>query len=108
MAIVMSLFSESEMIGVCAADRSVQSVKSSFQSEASAPSVRVLSEPAPPQGVEVVARIGADRGQVLNPCLRCRYHGLCDDDYCAMLIDSIDMPHAPTANGWRHFGFFDF
>lgn len=107
MASVLSLFSESEMISACAADRSVQSVKSSFQSEASAPSVSVLSEPAPPQVVEVIARLGASRAQIFDPCVRCRYFGLCDSDECAMLIDPIDMPHAPTANGWRHYGFFD-
>lgn len=104
MAFIMSLFSESEMIGVCPVDRGVQSSVSSVPSEASAPSVGVLSEPAPPQVVEVAARLGADWGQVLNPCVRCRYHGLCDDDDCAMLLHPIDMPHAPTENGWRHFG----
>lgn len=104
MAIIMSLFSDAEMIGVCPADRGVQSSVSSVPSEASAPSVGVLSEPAPPQVVEVAARLGADWGSILNPCAQCRYGGICDDDYCAMLLHPIDMPHAPTARGWRNYG----
>lgn len=104
MASVLSLFSESEMISVCPVDRGVQFSVSSFQSEASAPSVSVLSEPAPPQVVEVVARLGSEWGRMLNPCVQCRYQGLCDDDDCAMLRFSIDMRHAPTERGWRNYG----
>lgn len=104
MASVLSLFSESEMISACAADRSVQSVKSSFQSEAVAPSAGILSEPAPPQVVEVVARLGASRAQIFDPCVQCRYCGLCDDDECAMKCFPLDMNHAPTARGWRRYG----
>lgn len=104
MALLLSLFSESEMSGSCSADRGPASVVSSVPSEAVAPSAGFLSEPAAPQIVEVVHRLGADRGQVLDPCVKCRYRGLCDDDYCAMLLHPIDMPQAPTARGWRHFG----
>lgn len=104
MAFIMSLFSESEMIGVCPVDRSVESFVSSVPSEAVVPSVSVLSEPAPPQVVEVVARLGADCGQVLDPCVQCRYCGLCDGDDCAMKCFSLDMCHAPSERGWRRFG----
>lgn len=104
MATVLSLFSESEMISACAADRSVPSSVSSFQSEASAPSVSVLSEPAPPQVVEVVARLGASRAQIFDPCVQCRYCGLCDGDDCAMKGFRLDMDHAPSARGWRRYG----
>lgn len=104
MAMLLSLFSESEMISACPVDRGVLSSVSSFQSEASAPSVGVLSEPAPPQVVEVAARLGDDWGQVLDPCVQCRYFGLCDDDDCAMKCFSLDMRHAPTERGWRRFG----
>ena len=104
MALIMSLFSESEMIGVCPVDRGVQSSVSSFQSEASAPSVGVLSEPAPPQVVEVAARLGEDWGKIIDPCVQCRYCGLCDGDDCAMKCFSLDMRHAPSARGWRRFG----
>lgn len=104
MAFILSLFSESEMTGSCAAGLSVQSSKSSVQSEAVALSAGVLSEPAAPQVVEVVARLGADWGQILDPCAQCRYRGLCDSDDCAMKCFSLDMKHAPTARGWRRFG----
>ena len=104
MASVLSLFSESEMISVCPVDRCVTSSESSFQSETSAPSVSVLSEPAPPQVVEVVARLGSDWGQILDPCVRCRYCGLCDDDECAMKCFPLDMDHAPAERGWRRYG----
>lgn len=105
MAMLLSLFSESEMISECPVSRSVQSSVSSFQSEAVAPSVSVLSEPAPPQVVEVVARLGSDWGSVLNPCVQCRYYGLCDDNECAMKCYSLDMSHAPSVRGWHRFGF---
>ena len=77
---------------------------SARRAEAPAPSGRVLSEPAPPQEAEVAARLGSDWGYMLNPCVQCRYRDLCDDDYCAMLIHPIDMPHAPKARGWRNYG----
>ncbi len=101
---LLSLFSESELISVCPVDRSVQSSESSVPSEAVVPSVSVLSEPAPPQVVEVVARLGAEWGQVDDPCVQCRYCGLCDGDGCAMKCFSLDMRHAPSERGWRRFG----
>lgn len=104
MATILSLFSESEMMGAAsAAAPSVPNV-SAPRAEASAPSGRVLSEPAPPQVVEVVARLGSEWGRMLNPCVQCRYRGLCNDGECAMLIHPIDMPHAPTERGWRNYG----
>lgn len=107
MAFIMSLFSESEMMGAASAAAPAVPNVSARRAVAPASSGRVLSEPAPPQVVEVVARLGSDWGRMLNPCAQCRYRGICDDDECAMLVDPIDMPHAPTANGWRHYGFFD-
>lgn len=104
MAIVMSLFSESEMMGAASAAAPAVPNVSAPRAEAPAPSGRVLSEPAPPQEAEVVARLGSDWGYMLNPCVQCRYRDLCDDDYCAMLIHPIDMPHAPKARGWRNYG----
>lgn len=104
MAMLLSLFSESEMISACPVDRSVNSSVSSFQSEALVPSVCILSEPAPPQVVEVSARLGASRAQIFDPCVQCPYCGLCDDDDCAMKCFPLDMRHAPTERGWRRFG----
>ena len=115
MAVIMSLFSDAEMMGagspapaiasvVCAADLVAVPNESTPRAEASAPAVGVLSEPAPPQVVEVVERLGSDWGSILNPCVQCRYWGLCDDDYCAMLLHPIDMPHAPSERGWRNYG----
>lgn len=104
MATILSLFSDSEMMGAASATAPAFPNVSARRAEASAPSVSVLSEPAPPQVVEVAARLGSDWGYMLNPCVQCRYRDLCDDDYCAMLIHPIDMPHAPTARGWRNYG----
>ena len=114
MAIVMSLFSDAEMKGVasvaapsassvCAADSVAVPNVSARRADASSPSDGVLSEPAPPQVGELVARLGSDWGYMLNPCVQCRYRDLCDDDYCAMLLHPIDMPHAPSERGWRYF-----
>ena len=104
MAFVLSLFSESEMMGAASgAAPSVPNV-SAPRAEASAPSGRVLSEPAPPQVVEVAARLGSEWGRMLNPCVQCRYRDLCDDDDCAMLRFPLDMRHAPTERGWRNYG----
>lgn len=105
MAMLLSLFSESEMMGVSSSGLSVRSSVSSVPSEAPAPSAGVLSEPAPPQVVEVAERLGSDYGLIVNPCVKCRYRGLCDDDDCAMKGFRLDMPHAPTTRGWRRFGF---
>lgn len=104
MAIVMSLFSESEMTGAASVAAPAVPNVSARRAEASASSGRVLSEPASPQVAEVAARLGSDWGYMLNPCVQCRYRGLCDDDDCAMLRYSIDMRHAPTERGWRRYG----
>ena len=104
MAFIMSLFSESEMMGAASAAAPAVTNVSAPRAEASAPSGRVLSEPAPPQIGEVAARLGSDWGYMLNPCVQCRYRDLCDDDDCAMLRFSIDMRHAPTERGWRNYG----
>lgn len=115
MAFIMSLFGDAEMMGVassaasssanvCATDSVADPNESGPRAEAQAPSVRVLSEPAVPQVVEVVARLGSDWGNLLNPCVQCRYRYLCDDDYCAMLCHPVDMSHAPSARGWRRYG----
>lgn len=104
MAIVMSLFSESEMKGAASAAAPAVPNVSARRAEAAAPSGRVLSEPAPPQVGEVAARLGSDWGYMLNPCVQCRYRDLCDDDDCAMLRFPLDMRHAPTERGWRNYG----
>ena len=104
MAFIMSLFSDAEMMGAASAAAPAVPMVSAPRAEASAPSGRVLSEPAPPQVGEVAARLGSDWGYMLNPCVQCRYRYLCDDDYCAMLIHPIDMPHAPKARGWHNYG----
>lgn len=104
MAFILSLFSESEMTGAASSAAVAVPNVSARRAEAPAPSGRVLSEPAPPQEAEVAARLGSDWGYMLNPCVQCRYRYLCDDDYCAMLIHPIDMPHAPTKRGWRNYG----
>ena len=104
MAIVMSLFSESEMKGAASVAAPAVPNVSAPRAEASAHSGRVLSEPAPPQVVEVVDRLGSEWGRMINPCVQCRYRDLCDDDDCAMLRYSIDMRHAPTERGWRRYG----
>lgn len=104
MAFICSLFSESEMKGVASVAAPAVPNQSARRAEASAPSGRVLSEPAPPQVGEVAARLGSDWGYMLNPCVQCRYRDLCDDDDCAMLRFSIDMRHAPTSRGWRNYG----
>lgn len=115
MAFIMSLFSNAEMMGaasgaasssasVCAADHIADPNESVPCTEASAPSVGVLSEPALPQVVEVIASLVSDIGLNLNPCSQCPYQGMCDSDECAMKCFSLDMNHAPTARGWRRFG----
>lgn len=115
MAFIMSLFSDAEMMGaasgaasssasMCAADSVAGPKLSAPRADAPAPSAQVLSEPAPPQVVEVIARLGSDSGCVLNPCVKCHYRYLCDDDDCAMKCYPVDMNHAPTAWGWEEFG----
>lgn len=104
MAIVMSLFSESEMKGAASGAAPTVPNVSAPRAEALAPSVSVLSEPAPPQFVEVVARLGASRAQIFDPCVQCRYCSLCDGDDCAMKGFRLDMDHEPSARGWRRYG----
>lgn len=115
MAFIMSLFSDAEMRGaassaadssanVCAADMVAVPYESAPRAEAPAQSACVLSEPAPPQIVEVIARLGAEAGCNLNPCVGCSYRYLCDDDDCAMKCYPLDMNHAPTNWGWEEFG----
>lgn len=57
-----------------------------------------------PNPIEERERLGSDYGYVLNPCVYCQYHYLCDGDDCAMKVGPIDMKCAPTARGWRNFG----
>lgn len=104
MASILSLFSNAEMMGAASVAAPAVPNVSAPRAEASSPSGGFLSEPAPPQVVGVVARLGSEWGHLLNPCVQCRYRDLCDDDYCAMLLHPIDMPHAPTARGWRRYG----
>lgn len=117
MAFIMSLFSDAEMMGkavdssgsanvdVRTADSAVPN-ESAPRAEASAPSVGVLSEPALPQVVEVASRLGSEWGNLLNPCVQCRYRWLCDSDYCAMLGHPIDMAHEPERRGWLNYGIY--
>lgn len=104
MASILSLFSDAEMKGLASMAAPVVCSESARRAVASAPSVSVLSEPARPQVVEVVDRLGSEWEYMLNPCVQCRYLDICDGDYCAMLVHPIDMPHAPTARGWRSYG----
>lgn len=104
MAFILSLFSDAEMMGAASAAAPSVPKVSAPRAESSTPSGRVLSEPAPPQVVEVVARLGSEWGRMLNPCVQCRYRDLCDDDDCAMLRFPIDMHHAPSSRGWRNYG----
>lgn len=74
MAIVLSLFSESEMKG-----------------KAPVPSPRSLSVSAGP--ADAAECLGASR---LNPCTQCSLRGLCDDSECAAKLYPIDAPFAFT------------
>lgn len=82
MALLLSLFSDQEMRGKGVDFQCATSLESSLRSEACSP---------------------AEAG-VINPCVHCIYHGLCDDDYCAMLLHPLDMNHAPSPRGWRNYG----
>ena len=115
MAFIMSLFSDAEMIGmvsgvpnssasVCAADLAAGSCESAPRAEAPASFIDEWCEGFHPNSVEERERLGADYYYVVNPCVHCQYHYLCDGDDCAMKIGPIDMNHAPTARGWRNFG----
>lgn len=115
MAFVMSLFSDAEVINVvlgdasssanvCVTDMVTDPNGSVPRTEAQTQSFRVLSEPAPPQVVEVIACLGSEWENHLDPCVQCRYRGLCDSDDCAMKCYRLDMNHAPTAREWKRFG----
>ena len=82
MAILLSLFSGQEMRGR---------------------GVDILHAPSPVSSLRSEACSPAEVG-VINPCVQCRFRGLCDDDYCAMLLHPIDMNHAPCRRGWRNYG----
>lgn len=82
MAMLFSLFSDQEMRGESVDLQRASSLVSSLRSDACSPA----------------------GGGVINPCVQCCYRGLCDDDYCAMLIHPIDMNHAPCRRGWRNYG----
>ena len=82
MDMLLSLFSDQEMRGESVDLQRDPSLVSSLRSEAYSPA----------------------GGVVVNPCVQCPYRGLCDDDYCAMLIHPIDMNHAPCRRGWRNYG----
>lgn len=115
MANVLSLFSDAEMMGVvpgaadssasvCVTDMVAGPNGSVPRTETQVQSFRVLSELAPPQVVEVVARFGSEWGNLLDPCVKCRYRGLCDSEECAMKCYPLDMNHAPKDRGWKRFG----
>lgn len=74
MAIVLSLFSESEMTGV-----------------APVPAPSSLSVSAVP--ADAGACLDASR---LNPCPQCSLRGLCDPHECAAHLFPLDSPFPPT------------
>lgn len=115
MAFIMSLFSDAEMIGVasgaagssasvCAAGMVAVPAESAPRAEAPASFIDEWTEGFHPNSIEERERLGVDYGYVLNPCVCCQYHCLCDGDDCAMKIEPIDMKKAPTARGWQNFG----
>ena len=115
MAFIMSLFSDAEMIGVASgaagSSASVRATDSVAVPNVSAP--RAEAQPSfiddwisgfQTNPIEERERLGSIDSYVVNPCVHCQYHYLCDDDECAMKIGSLDMSHAPTSRGWRNFG----
>lgn len=82
MAIVLSLFSESEMMDV-----------------APVPAPRSLSVSAVP--ADAAECLGASR---LNPCTQCSLRGLCDPDECGAHLFPLDSPFPPTR--FRNLGEF--
>lgn len=115
MASILSLFSDAEMKG--SAILSVPGASSvSVPKQVSASKVCAADSSAvgglssewlcgfDTNPVEERERLSAPARYGGNPCNGCIYQGLCDDDYCAMLLHPIDMPHAPTARGWKVFG----
>lgn len=115
MAFILSLFSDAEMMG---AGSPAPAVASSVSVPKQVPASKVCAADSSDIGglssewlhgfqtnpVEERERLGGFAGYCVNPCVHCEYRGLCDDDYCAMLIGPIDMPHAPTDRGWKNFG----
>lgn len=104
MAFILSLFSDAEMMG---AGSPAPAIASSVSVPKQVPADGLSSEwlhgfKANP--VEERERLCAPIGYGENPCVHCRYRGLCDDDYCAMLGGPIDMPNAPTRRGWENYG----
>lgn len=115
MAIVMSLFSDAEMIGmacgaacssasVCAADAVGVPNVSVPRTEAHSSFIDEWISSFQTNHIEERERLGSIDSYVVNPCVHCQYHYLCDTDDCAMKIGPIDMSHAPSARGWRNYG----
>ena len=115
MAFVLSLFSDAEMIGmasgaadssanVCAAHLAAVPNESAPRAEAQSSFIDEWSKGFHPNSIEERERLGSDYYYVVNPCVHCQYHYLCDGDDCAMKIGPIDMNCAPSARGWRNFG----
>lgn len=82
MAVVLSLFSESEMMGV-----------------APVPAPGSLSVSAVP--ADAGACLGASR---LNPCPQCSLRGLCDPSECGANLFPLDSPFPPSR--FRNLGEF--
>lgn len=104
MACILSLFSDAEMMG---AGAPVAPGASSVSVPKQVPADELSSEwlhGFQTNPVEERERLSAPAGWCLNPCVHCEYRGLCADDYCAMIIGPLDMPHAPTPRGWKNFG----
>lgn len=115
MAFIMSLFSDAEMIGmasgaasssasVCATDSVAVPNESAPRAEAHTSFIDEWISGFQTNTFEERERLGSIDSYVVNPCVHCQYHYLCDTDDCAMKIGSIDMNHAPTSRGWRNFG----
>ena len=115
MAFIMSLFSDAEMIGmasgaasssasVCAADSVADPNESAPRAEAQSSFIDEWISGFQTNPIEERERLGSNDSYVVNPCVHCQYHYLCDTDDCAMKIGPIDMNHAPSARGWRNYG----
>lgn len=115
MAFILSLFSDAEMTG---AGSPAPAVATGESVSKQVPASNVCAAGSCAAGglssewlkgleanpVEERERLGAPTRYGGNPCIGCVYQGLCDDDYCAMLLHPIDMRHAPTSRGWRNYG----
>lgn len=115
MAIILSLFSDAEMTGAGSPAPAVASSVSVPKQVPASNECTVDSSVSDglssewlhgfqTNPVEERERLSAPAGWCLNPCVHCEYRGLCDDDYCAMLLHPIDMAHAPTRRGWENYG----